>query len=54
LHDRGNGTVKGSLRSVTRDVSAIAKLFGGGGHKLAAGFAVNGSIRETAEGFEVV
>jgi bifunctional oligoribonuclease and PAP phosphatase NrnA len=54
LHDRGNGTIKGSFRSVTRDVSAIAKLFGGGGHKLAAGFAVSGRIEETASGFEVV
>jgi len=54
LHDRGDGTIKGSMRSVTRDVSAIAKLFGGGGHKLAAGFAVKGTIRETKEGFEVV
>ncbi len=54
LHDRGDGTIKGSMRSVTRDVSAIAKLFGGGGHKLAAGFAVKGTIRETKTGFEVV
>jgi phosphoesterase RecJ-like protein len=54
LHDRGDGTIKASMRSVTRDVSAIAKLFGGGGHRLAAGFAVKGTIRETKEGFVVV
>ncbi|MDF1496728.1 MAG: bifunctional oligoribonuclease/PAP phosphatase NrnA [Patescibacteria group bacterium] len=53
LHDRGDGTIKGSMRSVTRDVSAIAKLFGGGGHKLAAGFAIKGTIKETKEGFEI-
>lgn len=54
LHDRKDGTIKASMRSVSRDVSAIAKLFGGGGHKLAAGFMVEGSIRETATGFEVI
>lgn len=54
LHDKGDGTIKASMRSVSRDVSAIAKLFGGGGHKLAAGFAVNGKIKETATGFEIV
>jgi phosphoesterase RecJ-like protein len=54
LHDRGDGTIKASMRSVSRDVSTIAKLFGGGGHRLAAGFAVKGAIRETKDGFEVV
>ena len=35
-----NGDVHGSLRSTTRskDVSAIARIFGGGGHTLAAAF----------------
>ncbi|MBD3281294.1 hypothetical protein GF391_00935 [Candidatus Uhrbacteria bacterium] len=54
LHDKGDGTIKASMRSVSRDVAVIAKLFGGGGHKLAAGFTVEGAIRETATGFEVV
>jgi len=54
LHDRGNGTIKASMRSVSRDVSAIAKLFGGGGHKLAAGFTITGKIKATEQGFEVV
>lgn len=39
--------IKGSLRSdpfKNIDVSQIAKLFGGGGHKLAAGFSVAGKL----------
>ncbi len=32
------GGTKGSLRSETVDVGEIARLFGGGGHKLAAGY----------------
>ena len=37
--DRGEETIV-SLRSKTVDVSAIAKQYGGGGHKYAAGFSV--------------
>lgn len=37
--ERGDGIVQFSLRSIgEKDVSAIAKRFGGGGHKNAAGF----------------
>jgi len=40
-----NGDVHGSLRATTRtkDVSAIARLFGGGGHTLAAAFQMKGT-----------
>ncbi|PIR74774.1 MAG: hypothetical protein COU35_00665 [Candidatus Magasanikbacteria bacterium CG10_big_fil_rev_8_21_14_0_10_47_10] len=41
------GKIKGSLRSEPHkhtDVSAIAKALGGGGHKLAAGFEIEGRI----------
>ncbi|MDZ4341860.1 MAG: DHH family phosphoesterase [Candidatus Binatia bacterium] len=41
------GKIKGSLRSEPHkgvDVSLIAKRLGGGGHKLASGFEVNGKI----------
>lgn len=41
------GSVKGSLRSEPHkgvDVSKIAKMLGGGGHKLASGFEVQGHI----------
>jgi phosphoesterase RecJ-like protein len=41
------GIIKGSLRSDTFkniDVSKIAHIFGGGGHKLASGFSVSGKL----------
>lgn len=48
--------VKGSLRSEPYkgvDVSAIARAFGGGGHKLAAGFKFKGKIERTPEGWKI-
>lgn len=54
LHELPNEIVKGSFRSVTRDVSKVAKLLGGGGHKKAAGFTVNGRIKETPDGPKIV
>jgi phosphoesterase RecJ-like protein len=54
LHELPNGTVKGSFRSVNRDISAVAKLLGGGGHKKAAGFTVAGRIEETMDGPRIV
>lgn len=44
-----NGETHGSLRSVkpTYNVAQIAKLFGGGGHLPAAGFAVPGPLDQT-------
>ena len=41
LREVPEGT-KGSLRSETVDVGEIARLFGGGGHKLAAGYTRHG------------
>lgn len=40
LRETDDGAVKGSFRSLTRDVAAQAEEFGGGGHKRAAGFKV--------------
>lgn len=48
------GLVKGSFRSVTRDVSKVAKLLGGGGHKKAAGFTVKGKIDVTPSGPKII
>lgn len=52
------GIIKGSLRSETHkgvDVQAIAKSLGGGGHKLAAGFSILGTLaRDTRGKWEVV
>jgi len=57
LSERGDGIVKGSLRSEEYkgvDVSKIAARFGGGGHKLASGFEVKGKITETESGWEII
>lgn len=45
--------IKGSIRSDERkhaDVSALAKLFGGGGHKLASGFKIKAKILRDQQG----
>jgi len=57
LSEREGGVIKGSLRSEEYkgvDVSQIAATFGGGGHKLASGFEVQGKIMETNDGWEIV
>ena len=57
LSERGDGIVKGSLRSEDYkgiDVSRIAAQFGGGGHRLASGFEIKGTIKETEDGWEIV
>ncbi len=49
LSEDGDNVVKGSLRSEefkAVDVSKIAELFGGGGHKLASGFRLKGKLQE--------
>jgi len=45
--------VRGSLRTNDDliDVSKLAKLLGGGGHRKAAGFRINGKLVETEEGY---
>jgi bifunctional oligoribonuclease and PAP phosphatase NrnA len=51
LSEDGDNIVKGSLRSEEFkkiDVSKIAQLFGGGGHKLASGFRLNGRLKQKA------
>jgi len=50
LTEYGDKKLKGSLRSEEYkgiDVSRIAKSLGGGGHKLASGFEMNGEINES-------
>lgn len=46
LTQRDENTIKGSLRTIYDDidVSALAKRFGGGGHKKAAGFTLTGKL----------
>ncbi len=48
--------VRGSLRSEPHkkvDVSKIAKSFGGGGHKLAAGFKVKGRLKRAGSAWQI-
>jgi bifunctional oligoribonuclease and PAP phosphatase NrnA len=56
LSERGDGIIKGSLRSekykgVT--VSTLAAQFGGGGHALASGFEIKGTIVEVENGWKI-
>ena len=45
LKEIPGGKVRGNLRSKTdKDVSCVAKALGGGGHRAAAGFTVDGDI----------
>jgi len=48
-------TVKGSYRSTYEgmDVAALAKKYGGGGHKKSAGFIVRGHLEQSAEGWKI-
>lgn len=47
-HDHSENVIRVSLRSTDRgaDVSEIAKLFGGGGHRNAAGFSYTGTLQQ--------
>ena len=45
LTEMPNNTVKGSLRTISNiDLTKLASIFGGGGHKKAAGFSLPGSL----------
>lgn len=56
LYELPNGKIKGSLRTENggMDVSKFAALFGGGGHKRAAGFEIDGRFRRKKNGWEIV
>lgn len=49
------GVIKGSLRTTNPliDVSEFAKLYGGGGHKKAAGFTINGTLTITDHEYSI-
>lgn len=55
LREETPGKLKASLRTThpSLDVSKIALLFGGGGHKKAAGFSMNGKLTEKDGRWEV-
>jgi len=46
LRETDDGQIKGSLRSTDMDVSEIAQALGGGGHKKAAGFTIEGRLEQ--------
>lgn len=54
LRETVEGDVKGSLRSNGRDISRIAKQFGGGGHKMASGFKVSNARLQVRAGEWVI
>lgn len=56
LIDYGAGMVKGSLRTTHDDVdvSALAKVFGGGGHRKAAGFSLSGKLVYNEGNWQIV
>ena len=53
LFQIGENRIRGNIRAPSDaniDVSKIAKMFGGGGHKLASGFEINGTIVSQDDG----
>ena len=56
LQQIGPNVIKGSFRTNDDliDVSKLAKILGGGGHKKASGFKINGRLVETETGWQVV
>jgi len=56
IFEIGEGKIKGSLRANNgeMDVSKLAGLFGGGGHKRAAGFAISGKLKEINDGWKII
>lgn len=55
IYESENDTIKGSLRTESEkiDVSRLAKMFGGGGHKKASGFLLSGKIVNTPSGWKI-
>lgn len=55
IYETSDGRIKGSLRTERNDVdvSKVAGLFGGGGHKRASGFSIDGKIVKTKEGYKL-
>lgn len=56
LTERRNGEIKGSLRTLNDkvDVSKLARLLGGGGHKKAAGFTLLGKLKKEKSGWKIL
>ncbi|MAF13537.1 MAG: hypothetical protein CMI53_01445 [Parcubacteria group bacterium] len=52
LQEQADGSIKGSFRTNNDliDVSKLARILGGGGHKKAAGFKIKGQLKKTRSG----
>ncbi|KKU73117.1 MAG: MgpA protein [Parcubacteria group bacterium GW2011_GWA2_47_26] len=52
----GKDIIRGSLRTTSPevDVGRLAEVFGGGGHRKAAGFTVTGTLQNTERGLQVI
>ena len=55
IYQAQDGKIKGSLRTESDkiDVSRLAKTFGGGGHRRAAGFSIRGKLVRDKKGWKV-
>jgi phosphoesterase RecJ-like protein len=55
FYETAEGTIRASLRTEKDnvDVSKIARLFGGGGHKKAAGFTIPAKLKMNGHGWEI-
>ena len=55
LREYEPGKIKGSLRAGNSeiDVSRLATKLGGGGHKKASGFSIDGKLKKTANGWQI-
>lgn len=51
-----DGSIRASLRTEkdTVDIGKIARLFGGGGHRKAAGFTINGDLKLNGQDWEIL
>ncbi|MFH1225677.1 MAG: DHH family phosphoesterase [bacterium] len=56
LRELANNKIKGSLRTTddSVDVARLAETLGGGGHKKAAAFIIDGQLRQSQGGWEVI
>ena len=56
IREQDDGTIKGSLRSAhpKTNVSALAQSLGGGGHIKAAGFTIEGQLKQTNNSWKII
>jgi phosphoesterase RecJ-like protein len=56
LVEKENGEIKGSLRTLSKtiNIAKLAHLFGGGGHKKAAGFTIPGKLVKKENGWGII